>query len=314
MKLSFFEALQLNSIRLWDRGEEMMANITFIKDYKNNNILRRSFNELAEKTFGINFEDWYRLGYWTEKYVPYSLTDGEEIVANVSVNKVNLIIDGLKIPALQIGTVMTEIAFRGHGYSRILMEKVMEEYKDCPLFYLFANQSVLDYYPKFDFCQFDETLFSIEFQGVHKEQANIRWLNIDKDKEFIYNFAAGRKKLSASFDTSDTQELLMFYALKVFTGDFYFLEKDNVIAVCQQKNEVLHLYDLITETINPDMENIVKQLAAENTSKVVFHFTPPILELPIIKERYEGDNTLFVKNNAGISLPPFFKHPITSQA
>ncbi|NHM32133.1 GNAT family N-acetyltransferase [Neobacillus terrae] len=291
-----------------------MANITFIKDYKNNHILRKSFNELSEKTFGINFEDWYQEGYWTEKYVPYSLREGGEIVANVSVNKVNLLINGKKISALQIGTVMTEIAYRGRGYSRILMEKVMEEYKDCQLIYLFANQSVLDYYPKFGFCEFDETLFSIEFQGVHNENTNIRCLDIDKDKEFIYNFAAGRKNLSAYFDTSDTPELLMFYALKVFTEDFYFLEKDNVLAICQQKDEVLHLFDLISETINPDIENIVKQLAAENTSKVVFHFTPPVLKRPIIKERYEGGNILFVKNNANIPLPQFLRHPITSQA
>ncbi len=29
-----------------------------VKNYRDNDALRHSFNELAEKTFGLNFEDW----------------------------------------------------------------------------------------------------------------------------------------------------------------------------------------------------------------------------------------------------------------
>ena len=37
-----------------------------IKNYKDNDALRKSFNELAMKTFDISFEDWYQNGYWGE--------------------------------------------------------------------------------------------------------------------------------------------------------------------------------------------------------------------------------------------------------
>ena len=37
-----------------------------IKHYREDAALRKSFNELAEATFGLNFENWYRMGYWTE--------------------------------------------------------------------------------------------------------------------------------------------------------------------------------------------------------------------------------------------------------
>ena len=33
-----------------------------IKNYKDNAKLRASFNHLAEKTFGLNFENWYQNG------------------------------------------------------------------------------------------------------------------------------------------------------------------------------------------------------------------------------------------------------------
>ena len=43
-----------------------------IKNYRNNDALRRSFNRLAGDTFGLDFEDWYQNGYWGENYNPYS--------------------------------------------------------------------------------------------------------------------------------------------------------------------------------------------------------------------------------------------------
>jgi len=41
-----------------------MAELTFYKDYKNNEELRKSFNDLATLVFGLSFEDWYQKGYW----------------------------------------------------------------------------------------------------------------------------------------------------------------------------------------------------------------------------------------------------------
>lgn len=38
------------------------------KDYRDNDTLRHSFNELAGKTFGLNFEDWYQNGFWGYQY------------------------------------------------------------------------------------------------------------------------------------------------------------------------------------------------------------------------------------------------------
>lgn len=47
---------------------------------------------------------------------------------------------------------MTDVKYRDQGLLRIIMEKVIAEWKDkCELIYLFANDSVLDFYPKFGF-------------------------------------------------------------------------------------------------------------------------------------------------------------------
>ncbi len=46
-----------------------------IKNYRHDAALRRSFNALAEQAFGLNFENWYNLGYWGDDYCPYSVVE-----------------------------------------------------------------------------------------------------------------------------------------------------------------------------------------------------------------------------------------------
>ena len=113
---------------------------------------RISFNVLTKKTFGFDFEQWYQYGYWKNQFLPYSLMDGDVVVSNVSVNIMDFGVFGKPKRYIQLGTVMTDVAYRNRGLSRVIMEKIIEEWKDkCDLLYLFANDSVLDFYPKFGF-------------------------------------------------------------------------------------------------------------------------------------------------------------------
>ena len=56
-----------------------IKNFHIEKNYRNNDALRASFNRLAEKTFGLNFENWYQNGFWQDNYIPY-LEDREKIL------------------------------------------------------------------------------------------------------------------------------------------------------------------------------------------------------------------------------------------
>ena len=58
-----------------------------IRQCRDNESLRQSFNRLAERTFGLSFETWYQMGYWSDCYIPYSFVYDGEIIANVSVNR-----------------------------------------------------------------------------------------------------------------------------------------------------------------------------------------------------------------------------------
>lgn len=118
-----------------------------VKHYRDDPALRASFNALAEKTFGLNFEGWYQNGFWQDNYEPYSVVLEGRVVANVSVNRTDLVIRGERKKVLQLGTVMTDEAHRNQGMIRAIMERIGKDYPDVDGIYLFANDSVVDFIP-----------------------------------------------------------------------------------------------------------------------------------------------------------------------
>ena len=59
-----------------------------VHSYRNDPVLRHSFNALARETFGLDFEPFYRSGYWGDAYNPCSVVEDGAVVANVSVNEI----------------------------------------------------------------------------------------------------------------------------------------------------------------------------------------------------------------------------------
>jgi GNAT superfamily N-acetyltransferase len=293
-----------------------MDGLKLVKNYRDDKQLRNSFNQLAMDTFGIEFETWYRHGYWTEKYQPYSFIDHGRVAANVSVNLMDLVINGVKSKAIQIGTVMTHPDYRNKGLSRKLMEIVLEDFKEADVFYLFANQSVLEYYPKFDFYSMEEVQFSMEFDGaLVAAHSNIRKLDgrQKEDLAFIYSLAANRMPVSKVFATAGTEELLMFYCSMVFSHALYYLEKEKALVIFEKDEDTLHLYDIVSQE-DIDILTIIRRIAASSTKKVVFHFHPDDRKLPLVKEPYRSDTVLFIKNMRDVKWTNELRHPLISQA
>ena len=100
-----------------------------LHSYRENEELRQFFNELATKVFGLNFEGWYQNGFWKDNYNPYSVVEDGKVVANVSVNTCDMNYDGTVKHLLQLGTVMTNPDFRGKGYSRKIMERIIDDFE-----------------------------------------------------------------------------------------------------------------------------------------------------------------------------------------
>jgi GNAT superfamily N-acetyltransferase len=124
----------------------------YCREVRDHEPIRQSFNEQVRRVFGFSFEAWYRAGYWLDAYEPHVLLDHGRVVANVSVNKLTFWLDGRWLRLVQIGTVLTDPDYRGRGLARFLMDKVLAEYEPhSDGIYLYANDSVTGFYPRFGF-------------------------------------------------------------------------------------------------------------------------------------------------------------------
>ncbi|MGG0821430.1 GNAT family N-acetyltransferase [Paenibacillus turicensis] len=312
-----------------------MQEFTFVKNYKNNETLRKSFFELAKRTFDISFEDWYEQGFWGEGYIPFSFVEGEKVIANASVNVLELVINGEKKKAIQIGTVMTHPDYQKKGLSANLMNKVIEEFENkVDFMYLFANETVLEFYPKFGFKAVEEHIFSIDFPFDFPTdssmsltnvttptpsplaQASIRKLDVcqAEDLRLITKFASERLPVSQRFGTNNTKGIVMYYCLNVFSDHIYYLENEDVIAIFNKENNHMDIFDIISinEMNESNIQNILATIGGNDTVKATFHFTPDYKGIELKSEII--NDGLFVRTTGDNVYPAKVKHPVTSIA
>lgn len=282
-------------------------NYEFVKDYKNNEILKESFNKLAIKTFELDFIPWYEKGYWTNDYIPYSYSYNNEIIANVSVNKMDLIIDNKIYKAVQIGTVMTDERFKNKGLSRKLLNYVLEKYKDKVQFiYLFANEDVLSFYPKFGFKRYYESEYILD---VSKYEKLNKIEKVEKlDFNILEDFAKNKKTLSTKLDCINNN-LLMFYFTIAFSENIYYIKEQNSFVIMEEDEDTIHLYDIISKE-NNNIDDLIKNIINENTKNIKFYFSANNIKNIKINKIENNDDALFIYGDN--PLNGNFAFPITS--
>ncbi|CAM4090100.1 GNAT family N-acetyltransferase [Mesobacillus thioparans] len=278
-----------------------------VSNYRENNELRKSFIQLAADIFGLDFTNWHEKGYWGERYIPYSFADGGRVVANVSVNELDLILNRESRKALQIGTVMTHPDYRNKGLSAKLMNHVLAEYEGkYDYMYLFANDSVLDFYPKFGFERVEEYQYSTRVPS-DTGRAGLRKLEVPADLKQIEKVVYGRVPVSQSFATANSGGITMYHILNVFPDHLHYSEEENAIVIFTEENSQVQLYDVIS-TSPVNITNLLPE------GEVVFHYTPDYKGLKVHSVPFKREGTLFVKSGVGREFPRFVKHPFTSEA
>lgn len=254
---------------------------------------RAGINALTEKTFGFSFENWYQGGFWKNQYIPYSLLEGEKVVSNVSVNLMDFQVFGEKKKYIQLGTVMTDEAYKKQGLARALMEKVLADYKDkSDLIYLFANGSAVNFYPKFGFTKVDQyecskAISKTENGGVFRK---LNMENID-NQNLVYNKAKVAFPM-AQISMCSNGELAMFYCNGFMKDSIYYIPNYDAVVVAHFDKDELKLFDVFCEK-EVSVEDVINSIANENIKKVQLYFTPKETASYEVKP-LEGEDTLFM--------------------
>ncbi len=292
-----------------------MPDYHLIFGYTNNELHRNHFTELLGTVFHFSLEDWYQRGYWDDRYRPYSLLDGNRMVANVSVNKMDLVIQGTKVNAIQIGTVMTHPDYRGKGLSVKLMEYVLEKYEsEVDLVYLFAHAGVREFYPRFGFKECSETQFIYTIPKTASKPTKVEKLDLSDQNtcEYVYQKAKLRKPVSHVFGVEDGHNLFMYHCLYLLSDCLYSINDGELLMLCKQEGNSVHLYDIVSEG-EIDFSSVLAGIAGWNAQEIVFHFTPDRLEIKVDMQSMLSNDLLFVKPSY-ITLPDRFRTPRTAEA
>lgn len=253
--------------------------------------LRNSFNQLAVQTFGISFESWYQNGWWTDRYLPYVLTEHNRVVANVSVNRIDTVWKGKERRYIQLGTVMTAPEYRKQGLSKWLMEEVLRDWKGkSDAVYLYANNAVLDFYPKFGFVKEEE--FQVQ-RPVSPRRGDFERLDMDdrNSRELLKRcYLAGNP--FSELPSRNNFGLLMFYCGGFMKEKVFYSRRHDTVCIAQQDGETAECYDIFGRPA-AGLDAILEELASPGTKKAALGFTPidGKGETVLFKEE---DTTLFV--------------------
>jgi len=185
-------------------------------------------------------------------------------------------VNSKKLKAIQIGAVGTIPEYRNRGFARQLMEYVVDTYQEeFDLFFLFANNSVLDFYPKFGFKPYQEYLFVRE-ANIPDQKFSARKLNFkdQTDYQLLVQLIQNRLPLTQIFGAENYGEITMWHVLNYYRNNLYYIEDENTIVIKQESEKSLEIIDVIfSEPIN--WEAILPQIIEDNGLKsITYHFPP----------------------------------------
>lgn len=266
-----------------------MKRCTFSKNVRANDTLRASFNTLTRATFGFDFTGWYDAGHWGDLYIPHVLTDGDRVISNVSVNHMVFDLEGVRRHYLQLGTVMTDQAYRGQGLNRQIMEHILSEYADkVDGIYLFGNDSVLDYYPRFGFRPAQETEYYLP-----RDRFRAPYAVEPAQPEELYD-AVRRCETNPNdaFYMSENLGLYQFWCGAEYAENVYYIPEAGIYVVAARDGGNLYIHQIVGET-KADLSRLAASFGADVT-QAVFCFTPADREQLPSRPHKEEDCTLFL--------------------
>lgn len=270
----------------------MKETYKFQKNYKDEATLRKGFNDVVGKTFSLSFESWYQNGYWSDRFNPHTLFDGNKAVANISTYEMTFDWDGKIRHYVQLGGVATDETCRNQGLSRYIMEKVLEEYQGkVDGIFLMANDSVLDFYPKFGFQKRIEWRCSKE---VHiTSEMTAKPVPMTNRQEWSLLERAVEASCSNSvFELKNDVPLIMFYVTQFMQGNVYYIEEMDAYVIAEIKEDKLLVYGVYTKE-RADLDKVY-QAFGKDIRHVTLLFTPFDKENYVQEEIHDADDTLFM--------------------
>ena len=270
-----------------------------ISNYMRDGALRHALNDLTQKTFCFNFEDWVTGGYFEGDYIPYSFIEDGKILANVSANRMQFMQNGIEKNYIQLGTVMTDEAYRRQGLAAKLIKHVVSIYeKNCDGIYLFGNLDALGFYRKMGFKEGLQYTCSVKKEFLpNAAAAGFTAVNTeDKAIKEKYLDAVRNSAVNSSLEQMNKFGLQLFYTSSL-EGIFYAQDIGCFISL-DQDGDTLMINSVISKN-KVSLKDVLDRLEG-NVSEIRLGFTPLAEDIAMCDlAEYDGadDDRLFYIGN-----------------
>ncbi|NMO20995.1 GNAT family N-acetyltransferase [Pyxidicoccus fallax] len=260
---------------------------------------RAAFCDYVPQVFQrASFHRWSEWGEWNDDYRAFAVVEDGRVLANASVMRMRLLLEGREVTGYQLGAVGCLPEQRGRGLARAVMEAALDFCGDAPVL-LFANPRVLQFYPRFGFAPRRQDLFAAPYEAT-PEGAPAPTLDLSEA-----GVRAGLAALSdrgvpvtERFGARGYSTIATWYAANGFARPLRRLT-DDAWVFASVEDDTLYLDDIFTR--GPlDLRAWIPRLIDRPIRRIQFGFTPERWwpEAPVSGEDTEAD--LFVR---GLDLP-----------
>lgn len=268
-----------------------------IENYMLQPELRWKLNDLTRQTFGFSFEKWVTEGYFEGDYIPVSWLDEENIVSNVSVNRMEFLQNGEKRNYVQLGTVMTAKDRRGEGLAASLMHYVLEQWEpNCDGVYLFGNLSAVGFYEKMGFHVIDQTRYALRPE-LMQHNGTATFCPVAQVQRKDYLDAVRNAVPYAALEQINRFSLQLFYTAEL-DNVFYDPELECYVVLAREGRDLM-LQSIVCRRRLP-MMTILTRLG-HDFDRLLLEFTPQTGDTELFDSwQYDGedDYRLFCRGDA----------------
>ncbi len=251
---------------------------------------------------GAKFLEWWERGFWDDSYRPFSIMESDKIISNITACLMDVLVCGEKYKAVQIGAVGTVPEYRKLGLSRALMDYVLKKFEsEVDLFFLFSNENVLDFYPKFGFKPIPEKVFQLE-SGIPAGIFSARKLNLRNfnDYNLLQVLIKERQSISEIFGAENYGAITMWHIFNSYKDSLYYLSDQDALIIKKEKKNEMHIRDIIFRKPFEVLPALSKIIESETIDRIYYYFPPDRISYPYDKTVGHKSN-LFVKSGIELS-------------
>lgn len=247
----------------------------FRSNYFDDPAAKAAFKDFAREIFGLDFSPWESHGLWDETYVPYSLFDGDTVVANICVYPSAITVEGEARRGLELLTVGTLPAYRKQGLQRRIWETILVEEVPRHDFVFLFTESAAGFYEKLGLKRQPEFYHRL-VRPVRPSSRPIEGRTLDPDDPDDYRIltSLSHERVPVSRTLGfENPNLLLFMLIGPYRDWLHFLPDLGVIVVIEPAGDTIRIHDLIGPSM-PTLASIEGFLARFQAQKIDLLFSP----------------------------------------